>query len=420
MRSAVVQQSGGISPELYVQPPFSAIEQGLFLIDEDGPDHLSPKALRADLQWFAKIRNELEAVSARWLAALDRREQQASPDPFGSCTQWLHDALHLTSNGAYAQVRTARQLSRMPATAGAFRRGEVTFQQVAVICRAVEEAPKTCLGAAETESELLAAARRMDPQELHSQWWRLRYEADQAAGVEAEAELHRRRWLRLRQTWTGSYRLDGELDAEGGTTLKTALQGLLKPPAADDQRSPDQRRADALVELAGHRLAAGDLPERGGDRPHLSVVAQLSALRLEPGSSLAELDWGALVTGETARRIGCDAWITPVLVGPTGDILHVGRRCRSTPTRLRQAANVRDRTCQSPGCLVPAQYCQPHHVRHWADGGRTDLDNLRLYCDHHHRLLHPENDRHRRQPGGGNGVPGPDVTATTASCTIAA
>jgi len=25
---------------------------------------------------------------------------------------------------------------------------------------------------------------------------------------------------------------------------------------------------------------------------------------------------------------------------------------------------------------------------HWAQGGRTDLDNLVLLCSHHHRLLH--------------------------------
>ncbi|MDQ6773173.1 MAG: HNH endonuclease [Candidatus Dormibacteraeota bacterium] len=377
------------------------------MIDEDGPGGLNLNTLRADLRWLARVRTELEAMSARWLAALDRGEQEGGPDALQPCTQWLQDALHLTSSAAHAQVRTARQLTQMPATAGAFRRGEVTSQQVAVICRAVEEAPKTSLGAFETESELLAAARRMDPQELHSEWWRLRYEADQAAGVEAEAELHRGRWFRLRQTWSGGYRLDGELDAEGGTTLKTALQGLLKPRSAGDERSPDHRRADALVELAGDRLAAGDLPERGGEKPHLTVVAQLSTLRLEPGSALAELDWGALVTGDSARRIGCDASVTPVLVGPAGDVVHVGRRSRSTPTRLRRAVNLRDRACQSPGCEVPAQYCQPHHRRHWADGGLTDLDNLSLYCDRHHRLLHPENDRHRRQLGADNTVPGP-------------
>jgi hypothetical protein len=29
-----------------------------------------------------------------------------------------------------------------------------------------------------------------------------------------------------------------------------------------------------------------------------------------------------------------------------------------------------------------------HHVRHWIDGGPTDLDNLVELCDQHHRCVH--------------------------------
>jgi len=149
------------------------------------------------------------------------------------------------------------------------------------------------------------------------------------------------------------------------------------------------------VELARRRLDAGDLPERGGERPHLTVVAELSTLRLEPGSKLADLDWGALVTGETARRIGCDCSITPVVVDEGGEILHVGRRTRSVPAPTRRALNLRDRHCQGPGCEVPAPECSPHHIAHWADGGSDELANLRLYCSAHHTLVHPENARFR-------------------------
>ena len=31
-----------------------------------------------------------------------------------------------------------------------------------------------------------------------------------------------------------------------------------------------------------------------------------------------------------------------------------------------------------------------HHVRHWAEGGATELDNLILLCTHHHRLVHED------------------------------
>ena len=176
--------------------------------------------------------------------------------------------------------------------------------------------------------------------------------------------------------------------------MKTALKGLLGLRSKDDERTPEQRRGDAVAELARRRLDAGDLPERGGERPHLTLIAELSTLRLEPGSPLAELDWGPLVTGETVRRLGCDAAVTPVLVGTGGELLHVGRRSRSIPRPVRRALNLRDRHCQSGGCPVAAEDCTPHHRRHWSEGGPHVLSNLTLYCGVHHRHSQPP-----RSPG---------------------
>jgi len=153
------------------------------------------------------------------------------------------------------------------------------------------------------------------------------------------------------------------------------------------------------VEMAWRCLEAGDLPEQGGEKPHLMLTAELSTVRLEPGSRMAELDWGPLVTGETARRIGCDAAITPVIVDTNGEVLHVGRRSRSVSPRMRKALNLRDRRCRWPGCSMLPNRCEAHHVRHWADGGPTDLSNLRLYCRLHHARLHPENARYRAGAG---------------------
>ncbi|MGH7882945.1 MAG: HNH endonuclease signature motif containing protein, partial [Candidatus Dormibacteraceae bacterium] len=44
-----------------------------------------------------------------------------------------------------------------------------------------------------------------------------------------------------------------------------------------------------------------------------------------------------------------------------------------------------------------ARECESHHQQHWADGGRTTLENVRLLCGHHHRLRHPENHRYYEQ-----------------------
>ena len=246
---------------------------------------------------------------------------------------------------------------------------------------------------------LVSAAQQVDAQTLLMLWQQMRYQGDQEAGLEAEEEQRRRRWLQLWQTWKGSYRLEGELDPEGGTALKTVLQGLMKKQPNDDQRTSTQRRADAVVEMAWCCLDAGDLPEQGGEKPHLMLISELSTLRLEPGSRLAELDWGPLVTGESARRIACDAAITPVIVDSIGEVLYVGNSSRSLPPRMHKALKLRDRHCQVPGCSMPPERCEAHHIRHWADGGPTELSNLKLYCTYHHTLLHPENARYRAGAG---------------------
>ena len=70
----------------------------------------------------------------------------------------------------------------------------------------------------------------------------------------------------------------------------------------------------------------------------------------------------------------------PLDVGQTDDI----------PVHLRRLVALRDQTCQYPGgCDQPAAGCEPHHVQHRADGGRTSLANLKDYCYwHHHVVLH--------------------------------
>ena len=71
-----------------------------------------------------------------------------------------------------------------------------------------------------------------------------------------------------------------------------------------------------------------------------------------------------------------------------GSVLDIGRKTRTIPPALRRALESRDRGCRFPGCGL--RFTDAHHVRHWADGGETKLDNLVLLCRFHHRLVHEE------------------------------
>jgi hypothetical protein len=69
-----------------------------------------------------------------------------------------------------------------------------------------------------------------------------------------------------------------------------------------------------------------------------------------------------------------------------GAVAEVGGKSRVVPPRMRRALEIRDRGCRFPGC--GSRFTDAHHIRHWADGGPTQMDNLVLTCKTHHRLLH--------------------------------
>jgi hypothetical protein len=96
---------------------------------------------------------------------------------------------------------------------------------------------------------------------------------------------------------------------------------------------------------------------------------------------------GFLCPAEAAWA-SCDAQITRLIVGPDSMPLDIGRATRVVPAHMRRALTLRDKGCITPGCTRPAAWCEAHHVKHWADGGDTAVENLALLCEHHHKELH--------------------------------
>jgi hypothetical protein len=110
-----------------------------------------------------------------------------------------------------------------------------------------------------------------------------------------------------------------------------------------------------------------------------------------------ELDDGPSLAPETARRLACDSSVVRVRERD-GEILSVGRKNRSIPPAIRRALKRRDRGCRFPGCENHL-FVDAHHIRHWAQGGETGLDNLVLLCRRHHRLVHEAGYSVERLPG---------------------
>jgi hypothetical protein len=140
------------------------------------------------------------------------------------------------------------------------------------------------------------------------------------------------------------------------------------------------RLVDGLVELCS---TTGD--ETSRPIP-MTIHADLDALSETASSGVAEIELGPVVASETARRLGCDS-ILEMAVYSDRCVLGIGRRSRIIPGWVRRQLCHRDDGCRFPGCEWK-NWLHGHHIKHWADGGTTDLHNLIMLCGYHHRFLH--------------------------------
>jgi hypothetical protein len=328
-----------------------------------------------------RIESRVQAESLRRLRRFDSG-QGFAPSGALSAKAWLRWQCNLTDNAAKEQVAISRKMAALPSMEQAFAKGDFSYRHVSLI---VETASQ--LGDkfdAQAENILVDVAREQDPWRLKTAIWHLRHCLEPDDVLRDANEAHDRRFLHLSQTFDGVFRIDGRFDAEGGAILRTALDAVMGPRQEGDNRMGSERCADAAVELARRHLDGGQLSEVGGQKPHLAVSVDLATLSKEPGSMAAELEWSQPIPAETARRLACDAAITPIIDG------EADHTSRVIPGPTRRALAARDKGRRFPGCDCPPAWTDAHHIRHWADGGPRTLDNLVLLCRRHHRLVHEE------------------------------
>ena len=181
-----------------------------------------------------------------------------------------------------------------------------------------------------------------------------------------------------------------QLDAVAGATVRAAIDAASAPApwgpdgTTRDDRSPRQRRADALSVLAEAALAAGG-PHRG-ERPRVVVHVRSEDLVSEdllsedlvtddrvgvasqggeaPAGAAGDVPYGAprLESGQpldriTARGLACDAVVHLLSQEPgTGRVLDVGREYRFATPSQRIALATREgmphTRVRRPACLV--------------------------------------------------------------------
>ncbi len=330
------------------------------------------------------------------VAQLDRRRAWRV-DGATSMVAWLVQRCGVSAATAREWVTAAAKLPSLPKIADALSKGKLSFDQV----RPLVEVAKP-----ETDAHLAEQATHWSAKQVRELAQAARNQSD-----ERSTGFYARRFLRFddrRRTLTGT------LPEDQYVVVKSSLMARA---GRDRRRTPfEQRVADALVSVCkgdvegtattgekpdpdtsgGTRPNGRGSPSRkasgagqaGGsrrNRPTVVVHADMSFLAGAGGG--AELDVLGPLSREVARRLACDAKVLVSADGPDGRSLNLGRTRRDPSDAQRMEIRRRDKGCRFPGC-AHTEFTDVHHVRHWIDGGPTDLDNLVELCDDHHRCVH--------------------------------
>ena len=287
---------------------------------------------------------------------------------FLSTAHWLGYYLGLGPNAAREKVRVARALVALPQIDAAFEAGRLSYSKVRALTRVAHAA---------NEVRLLYYARNATAQQVE------RFVRDQVRIRKGRAQLSTPPELNWHTAENGDMVIRARLPKACGALLVAAIEQDLdllahpQDPHAADAEPLAVRRAQALVHLAERALT----PDAPSGRP------QSAADRY-----LIHLDYDDPDLSEAARqRLSCDAAV--VLHDDKRDsegeisALNVGRKTRIVPAAMRRAIVRRDKGCRFPGC-THKRFVDAHHVKHWAHGGETRLENLILLCRRHHRLVH--------------------------------
>ncbi len=321
---------------------------------------------------------QLCAAQGRFLVRLGEYERrQAFRDDGATCLEsWTAERYGVSMSSARAYARVGEKAWDIPVLVGSLCAGDLSFDKV----RALAE-----VATSETERDLCERATQQSVRELVDVA-RSNAEVARARTGTPSRSAHDRRSLRCNDTYRT---ISAQLGAESYAQAKACIDAQLGQFPSDGETPLDQRRCDAFMELI-RSFGAGAGSRSTTASPSVVVAHVPLGALVEAGetSHLAgELEHGGLIDAETVRRIACDATLVVALDDDVGHTMYEGRAKRFPSDAQRREVTRRDRQCRFPGC-ANTTFTNVHHVVAWKPGGRTDLDNLALLCEHHHHLVH--------------------------------
>jgi len=338
---------------------------------------------------------QINAASYRLLQLIAELDAEAPWGAWGlnSCAHWLNWRCGIGLNAAREKVRVALALKSLPAISSAFASGQLSFSKVRALTR---------IAAGANEAKLLELAQHATAAQVEK-LVRAYRRVDRLAERDQAIARHAARALNYYHDEDGSLVIRARLPAEQGAVVLQALNAAMDAQLAEEvgdaandvtavtsanENRFAQRRADALAKIAEAALRHGYNLESQAPDERYQVVVHVTAETLAAGDAdRCELDNGQRLAPDTVRRIACDASLLRITDDGAGNPLDIGRKTRAVPPAMQRALRSRDHGCRFPACTRD-RFVDAHHIRHWADGGETSLDNLVQLCREHHRLVH--------------------------------
>ena len=265
--------------------------------------------LRGGLEAFKSMRAKLDACQTHAAGSLAARERHGDGG-----AGVLAQAAGLSRREAVGQVKTAQRLQDLPDVQRAVESGRVSFANARVLADASD---KTSPEAVTEDSELLAKASSLPPEQFarEASRWAAQRQAD--GGEAAWQRLRRRRRLSIWDGDDGMVHLRGEFDSVAGAKLRKRLheqaerlrRADLNHPEVE-RRSHHQRMADALETLTAHGTRGGS-----GRRADITIVQHLSA---DGTRDFAEIAGGAVIPPSVLDEYMSKARITGIVFSDKG------------------------------------------------------------------------------------------------------
>jgi len=356
---------------------------------------LDPAAL-GDGETLVALHREFNRLQAVVTAATGAFEASGDwhLDRARTAAHWIMTKTRLPKATVKAEVSLARSLRYLPHTEEAWREGEIGLPHVHTLARA--RRPGTEDQMVEDEAMLVAEAKKLQFRQFSKivDYWADQSDAD---GAERTAERqHDDRRLHLSQSYDNMWFLDATLDPVVGRVVNDEITRLADemfkaewaaartrlghdPTAADLERTPQQRRADALLEMA---IRSRTAPKDGRrPAPLFTVLVGWETFH----GRICELASGTVVTPGTLVPWLASAWIERIVFQSRSRVLDVGVERRLFVGATRRAVEVRDQECYHPTCDAAAPDCEVDHILPSAADGPTIQSNGRLACGFHNR-----------------------------------